>query len=176
MSNVTYKNQPAIQATGGLIPLSGTSIPYTVTTLLWPPQVERWLYRRLVGKTLHICCGKSKLGDCRMDLYQANIDVRADAAHLPFADLSWDTVLIDPPYNGVFQWNHDMLSELARVARQRIIFQHWFLPTDRKGRFKKAHRFTLTEVALWPPKSYFGRVQVLTVMDSNGIQQMELFK
>ena len=166
MSSVTYKNQPAIQATGGAVPMSGTGIPYTVNALLWPPRVEQWIQKRLIGRTLHVCCGESGLGDCRVDLYQAGVDVRADAARLPFPALSWDTILIDPPYNGIFQWNHDMLSELARVARQRIIFQHWFMPTDRKGRFKKAHRFALSEVALWPPRSYFGRVQVLTVMDA----------
>jgi hypothetical protein len=40
------------------------------------------------------------------------------------------------------------------------------LPTDRKGRFKKDHRFRLRKVAIWPPASYFGRVNVITIMDS----------
>lgn len=100
--------------------------------------------------------------------------MRADAARLPFADESWDTVLIDPPYNGVFQWNHDMLSELARVARQRIIFQHWFIPVNKNGQFKKKHAFVLVELAAWQPRTYFGRAQMISVMDHVGPEQLEL--
>lgn len=165
MSTVTYHGQPAIHKTRGAVPEAGTAIPYTVSKILWPGVVTAWLQERLLGTSLHVCCGLSELGDVRLDLSQPGAHVRADAARLPFADQSFTTVLCDPPYNGVFRWQHDMLSELARVARRRVIFQHWFLPTDRRGRFKKANRFTQTEVALWPPQTYFGRVQVITVMD-----------
>lgn len=176
MGTVTYRNQPAIGATGGAVPIGGTAHPYTVNDLLWPQGVHKWIARRLVGKSLHICCGKSRLGTCRVDLNELGVDVRADAAKLPFKSQSWDTVLIDPPYNGVFQWNHDMLSEIARVAKQRIIFQHWFLPVDKKGRFKKAHRFQLSETAIWQGHTYFGRVQVISVMDYCQPLQMTLIR
>lgn len=166
VSTVTYKKQPAIHATRGAIPLQGTKQPYTVTDLLWPQDVHAWIFKRLKGLTLHICCGKSKVGHCRVDLNELGVDIRADAAKLPFSNKSWDTVLIDPPYNGVFQWNHDMLSVLARVARQRIIFQHWFLPIDSHSRFKKSNDFQLSEVAIWQGKTYFGRVQVISIIDS----------
>lgn len=162
---VTHKNQPAIHEVHGLVPEAGTSTPYTVSTVLWPDQVSLWIMNRLKGSTLHVCCGKSQLGHCRLDLYEAKVDVRADAARLPFADQSWDTVLCDPPYTGRFQWNHDMLSELARVAHRRIIFQHWFLPVDYQGRYKKSWAFRLVEVAVWQGKTYFGRAQLLTVFD-----------
>lgn len=117
MATVTCKNQPAIHATKGHVPLSATKRPYTVNKVLWPRDVETWVSERLIGATLHICFGKSRLGDCRLDLHEPGADVRGDAAKLPFGDRSWDTVLIDPSYNGVFRWNHDMLSELARVGR-----------------------------------------------------------
>ena len=165
MATVTYKKQPVINIIGGRIPLAGSNHPYTVSELLWPKDVHRWITRRLIGKTLHICCGKSKLGDCRLDLHEQGIDVRADANRLPFQSMSWDTILIDPPYNGVFQWNHDMLSEIGRVARQRIIFQHWFIPVDRRSRFKKNNAFMLSELVAWQGKSYFGRAQIITIMD-----------
>lgn len=165
MSTVSYKNQPGIQASHGNVGLNGTRHPYTVGDLLWPNDIGQWISKRLIGKTLHVCCGKSKMGDCRVDMFQPEANVRADANALPFAAQSWDTVLIDPPYNGEFQWNHDMLAELARVSRQRIIFQHWFIPVDSNSRFKKSHRFQLSEIAVWQPKTYFGRVQVISVMD-----------
>jgi hypothetical protein len=166
MSTITYKNQPGIHRKRGAVPMEGTDYPYTVSKLLWPGAVEAWIDERLLGKSLHVCAGMSQLGDFKVDLFQADPDVTADAVSLPFSDRQFDTVLCDPPYNGKFQWNHDLLAELARVARSRIIFQHWFLPFDRYGRYKKDHRFTMTELALWPPKSYFGRVQVISVLDA----------
>jgi hypothetical protein len=165
LSTVTYKNQPGIGASNGTVPLEGTKHPYTVGQLLWPKDVHMWVSRRLIGTSLHVCCGKSLLGSVRVDIFQESADVRADAARLPFRAQSFDTVLIDPPYNGIFQWNHDMLAELARIARKRIIFQHWFAPVDQHGRFKKSHRFHLVELAAWQPQTYFGRAQLISVMD-----------
>lgn len=165
MSSVTYKNQPAIHKTGGSVPVSGTAIPYQVKKLLWPSHVQGWIAERLVGKVLHICCGLSLLGDCRLDLFAERVDVRADAARLPFGSGSWDTVLIDPPYNGVFQWNHDMLSELSRVAKRRIIFQHWFIPADKFGRYKKLNKFVLSDMGVWQGQTYFGRAQIISIFD-----------
>jgi hypothetical protein len=202
MATVSYHSQPGIHQTRGAVPLDGTKAVYTVGKQLWPQEVEQWLAARLIGKTLHVCCGKSRLGNVRLDMFQSDVDVRGDAARLPFWDKTFDTVLADPPYSGQFQWNHDMLNELHRVASQRIIFQHWFSPVNRLGHFKKAYAFKATEAALapyledegavvlvntddgpvmvreensdyftavetaaWNPRSYFGRVQVITVMD-----------
>jgi hypothetical protein len=210
MSSVTYKNQPGIEKTKGKIPLAGTEHLYTVSRVLWPDAVENYLRERLIGSTLHVCPGKSMLGDIRMDLFEDVVDVRGDAAKLPFAANAFDTVLTDPPYNGKFQWNHDMLNELHRVARQRIIFQHHFSPVNKEGKFKKAHvwhltegaivpemplkylkenktlligvedgeviveddgdgkTFDLTDLAYWQPRTYFGRVQLISILDNQG--------
>jgi len=165
MSTVTYKNQEGIHKTRGTIPLIGTSHLYTVSKLLWPKEVEEILGKELIGFILHICCGKSKLGDIRLDLYEKDVDIIGDASRLPFASKSFDTLLIDPPYNGKFQWNHDMLSELGRVARKRFIFQHWFSPVDKNGYFKKDHSFILTKLYNWMPKTYFGRMQIISIFD-----------
>jgi len=208
MSTVTYKAQKGIHATRGAVPLAGTAHLYTVDKVLWPDAVEEYLRERLVGTTLHVCPGKSMLGDVRIDLFE-DADIKADAARLPVADNSFDTVLIDPPYNGKFQWNHDMLNELHRVARKRIIFQHWFSPVNKDGKFKKAHvwhlvegaivpempyeylkenktlligvdgggviveegegkTFDLTDLAYWQPRTYFGRVQLISILDNLG--------
>lgn len=168
MSTVTYKNQPAIHQTRGNIPLAGNSYIYKVQKLLWPKDVEKFLENNLAGLTLHVCCGISKLGDVRLDLFQPNIDVRADASKLPFVDKSFDTILSDAPYNSKFQWNHDLLSEMSRVSKFRIIHQNWFLPADKLGRYKKDHSFVLTGVYVWQPKTYFGRVNVISIFDRVG--------
>lgn len=168
MSTVSYKNQPAIDATKGNVPLAGTSHVYRVTKKLWPDSIEDVLSKMLIGSSLHVCCGKSLLGTVRVDADPANNpDYVADATDLPFADDFFDTVLCDPPYNGKFQWNHDLLTELARVASKRIIFQHWFMPATPKGLYKKAQeKFALSDVMVWQPRTYFGRVQVISVFDA----------
>ena len=167
MSTVTYKNQSGIEATQGHVPLAGTSHLYTVKKVLWPEAVTEVLSGLLIPRSLHVCCGKSLLGDLRLDADPTNNpDVVADASKLPFDDESFESVLCDPPYNGKFQWNHDLLKELSRVARKRIIFQHWFIPADNEGQWKKWHKFSLSEVYVWQPRTYFGRVQVISVFDS----------
>lgn len=167
MSTVTYKNQPGIHATRGAVPLAGTSHLYTVTKVLWAESIEDTLQSLLIGTTLHACCGASQLGDIRFDLDANHLpNVIGDAARFPFANDSVDTVLCDPPYNGKFQWNHDLLAELPRVASQRIIFQHWFLPANKDGLYKKAQsKFQLTQVYVWQGQAYFGRAQIISVFD-----------
>jgi hypothetical protein len=165
-SSVTYKNQPAIQATRGTVPLAGNSHVYTVNKLLWPEEVEGLLESLLIGRSLHMCCGKSKLGTVRLDLHEAGVDLQVDAAHTGQPDKSFDTVLCDPPYNGEFQWNHDLLDEMARLATRRIIFQHWFIPSNPDGLYKKANNFRLSHIYVWQPKTYFGRAQLISVFDT----------
>lgn len=141
MPTVTYKNQPGIHKTRGAVPLAGTSHVYTVKKVLWPEAVEDFLKTLFIGTTLHVCCGHSLLGEIRIDSDAAcNPDIVADVTKLQeiIPDGGVDTVLCDPPYNGKMRWNHDLLSELCRVASQRIIFQHWFIPATPQGRYKKA--------------------------------------
>jgi hypothetical protein len=167
MSTVTYKNQPAIERTRGRVPLAGTSHLYRVKRVLWPEAVHSVLGELLIPNSLHVCLGHSPLGDIRVDADKlVSPHIICDASRLPFADQSFNSVLCDPPYNGRFQWNHDMLSELSRVAKRRIIFQHWFIPADQDGRWKKFHRFQRTAVYAWQPKTYFGRAQIITVFDA----------
>lgn len=170
MSSVTYKHQPGIHASNGSVPLAGTSHVYTVTKVLWPDALEEMLAGLLLGRSLHVCCGKSRLGDVRLDLDIANDpDILCDASDMRahVVDEAFDTVLCDPPYNGKFQWNHNLLGELARVARRRIVFQHWFIPATSRGLYKKAQeRFALSATYVWQPRTYFGRVQVISVFDA----------
>lgn len=167
MATVTYKHQPGIEKTKGAVPLAGTRHLYTVKKVLWPEEVTEILQSLLIPRSLHVCAGLSPLGDVRYDNDTNNKpDVLGDAAKLPFADCSFESVLCDPPYNGKFQWNHDLLKELSRVTSKRIIFQHWFIPADPDGLWKKWHKFSLTAAYIWQPRTYFGRVQVISVFDA----------
>lgn len=170
MPTVTHKQQPAIHKTNGKIPLAGTSHVYTVTKRLWNDSIENVLINLFIGRTLHVCCGKSEIGDVRLDIDMSHSpDIVCDAANMKayVNDNEYDTVLCDPPYNGVFQWNHDLLSELSRVAKSRIIFQHWFIPATANGLYRKAQeKFYISDIYVWQPKTYFGRVQVISVFDA----------
>lgn len=165
MATVTYKNQPAIHQTRGAIPLAGNSHLYEVTKLLWPEDVEAVLAKLCISPTLHVCCGMSSIGDVRLDLFQPNVDIRASMDSLPCRSKSFKTVIIDPPYNSKLQVMHDMLSELKRVAATRIIHQHWYIPVNKYGYYRKDHQFQLVALYNWMPKTYFGRVQVISVFD-----------
>ncbi len=169
MATVSYKNQPAIEATKGNVPLAGNKRPYRVLKLLWPEDVEQFIDSLLLGRSLHVCCGKSKLGTVRLDIDESNApDIVCDARDMSafVSDGEYETVLCDPPYNGDMQWNHDLLSELIRVSSRRIIFQHWFIPADRDGRYKKAkYSWGLSALYAWMPRTYFGRAQMISVFD-----------
>ena len=167
MGTVTYKHQPGIHKTRGTVPLAGTSHVYTVDKVLWPEEVEQFIATLFIGRTLHLCSGASKLGDIRFDSDSKHMpDLIGDAAHTGLVSESFDTVLCDPPYNGKFQWNHDVLNEMARLAKYRIVFQHWFMPIRPDGHFKKwVERWALSAVYVWQPRTYFGRVQVISVLD-----------
>src|SRR5690349_7265038 len=107
MPTVTYKNQPAIEKTKGAVPLAGNRHIYTVAKVLWPDSIEEFLESLFVGRTLHACCGKSLLGDVRLDNDPANSpNILCDASNMKIVvdDDEYDTVLCDPPYNGKFQW------------------------------------------------------------------------
>lgn len=167
MATVTYKHQPGIEKTKGAVPLAGTRHLYTVKKVLWPHEVTEVIQSLLIPRSLHVCAGLSPLGDVRLDNDPNNKpDVLGDASKLPFEDESFESVLCDPPYNGQFQWNHDLLKELSRVASKRIIFQHWFIPADPDGQWKKWHKFSLTAAYIWQPRTYFGRVQVISIFDA----------
>jgi|ERR1041385_2159117 hypothetical protein len=175
MASVTYKNQPGIDKTKGCIPLAGTKHLYTVSKVLWHPEIEDFLKTLFIGRTLHVCCGKSKLGDVRLDLNEPTADIKCDAQDMRefVKDNEYDTVLCDPPYNGDFQWNHNLLSELARVSSKRLIFQHWFVPATPKGLYKKAeNKFHLVDVYVWQPRTYFGRAQLISVFDFTAISPL----
>ena len=168
MATITYKNQPAIEKPKGSVPLAGTSHIYTVKKRLWNDSIEDVLQSLFKGTVLHLCCGVSRLGDVRVDSdITHSPDIVCDASDTKeyIKNGEIDTVLCDPPYNGKFQWNHDLLAELPRVAKKRIIFQHWFLPCDSLGRYKKNHTFLLKELLCWQPKTYFGRVQMISIFD-----------
>ena len=82
--------------------------------------VERWLQEMSIGDTLNVCCGKSFVGDIRIDTDpNSNRTEEGDLFNLPFSPLSFDTVICDPPfsYYNRFRW----ILKLADIARERFL-------------------------------------------------------
>lgn len=93
---------------------------------IWDGEETAFYESKLVGLTLHVCSGASKLGDVRTDLHEPS-DLVADYRHLPIRSKCFETVICDPPWakrerldKGISNW----LYELRRVARNRIIIIH----------------------------------------------------
>lgn len=85
-----------------------------------PPDVERWLGKMAIGRTLNVCCGMSKVGEVRVDIDpNTNRTQMGDLFDLGFATRSFDTVICDPPfqYFNRFKW----LLKLSDIADKRII-------------------------------------------------------
>ncbi len=81
-----------------------------------PPQVERWLRRTVIRRTLNVCCGMSRVGEVRVDTDEGtNRTEPGDLFDLRFPKLSFDTVICDPPfsYYSHFKWIYG-LTDLAR--------------------------------------------------------------
>jgi 16S rRNA G966 N2-methylase RsmD len=88
-----------------------------------PPDVKAWLDRELMeGYTANICCGKSYIGDVRVDVDPENDpDVIADVHNLPFADCTFDTVYVDPPFSLYGYQDGYWPREAWRITRKRLI-------------------------------------------------------
>ena len=44
-------------------------------------------------------------------------------------------------------------------------FEHWFIPANPDGLYKKANYFRLTKICAWQPRTYFGRAQLISIFD-----------
>lgn len=84
----------------------------------WPGETEAFLaglIKELAGPVLHVCCGSSRLGDVRVDMFHPGADMRADAFQLPFKSGSFGVVVADPPFPHQGQGGWDYAARLAFV-------------------------------------------------------------
>ena len=84
----------------------------------WSKHEEFLVYKHIIGSSIHVCSGRSKVGDIQIDLTE-KADIKADVLHLPIKNKSVDTVIADPPWN--ISFIPRFWKELERVARKRII-------------------------------------------------------
>lgn len=103
---------------------------------------DEFIKLHAIGSVLQVCCGGSSVGIVRVDVDRTvpGVNVQADMLRMPFAARSFDTVACDPMYNLDHPKRVSLQRELARIARQRVIFKAPWLPRARGFRL---HETTL---------------------------------
>lgn len=99
----------------------------------WPDDVEQFIKGLIKGRSLHVCCGDSMLGDVKVDKYIKRDDVcNADALDLPFEN-EFDTVICDPPWEFPYHTRHRLLYSLRDALKPNgiLIFNSFWLPKVR---------------------------------------------
>jgi len=86
----------------------------------WNKKTECIIKNECRGFTLNVCCGKSQIGDVRVDLNRAlNPTLIADVKNLPFRKNSFDTVVCDPPFS--FYQRIKWILPLADLCRRKLM-------------------------------------------------------
>lgn len=124
----------------------GTTHEYGYPTIqdswVWPDRVQRLFREEIEGRTLHVCCGESDIGDITVDADpNRDPDVQADMFALPFADCSFDTVAADPPWKliaGIGK-THRVFFELLRVLRPNgiVLWNAYSIPSSDQAKLEK---------------------------------------
>ena len=78
-------------------------------TWAWPWSVECFVRKHIKGRSLHVCCGSSDLGDVKIDAYVERKGVtKGDMFNLPYKE-EFDTVICDPPWELAYHLRHKLL-------------------------------------------------------------------
>ena len=83
-------------------------------------ETEEWLRSMVIGSSLNMCSGMSKVGDVRIDRYEGTNRTRGgDLFKMDILPQSFDTVICDPPFE--FYNRFDWILRLADIARKRLL-------------------------------------------------------
>jgi hypothetical protein len=88
-----------------------------------PDDVEQWLSKMIIGKTLNVCCGHSMVGDVRIDSDPNSSRTEAgDLFKLDYLPGSFDTVIVDPPFSYYSpKYGQGWLLQLGHIAQKRVL-------------------------------------------------------
>ena len=109
---------------------------------VWPDRVERLFREQATGRTLHVCCGESSLGDVTVDADRdRDPDAMADMFNLPFEAATFDTVIADPPWHGIQKVGekHSLFFELVRRVKPNgiILWNALTLPSSEQTQLEQ---------------------------------------
>ena len=102
----------------------------------FPQDTHDFIKSKIVGKSLHVCCGNSSLGDYHIDIEkQPDQDkdsfILADMFHLPIKPQLFDTVICDPIWNLGYHVRHKLIWQLRDCVKYPngiLIFNSLWFP------------------------------------------------
>jgi len=103
---------------------------------LWEKEIEDFVKKHIKGYSLNVPCGKSKLGDERLDI-DPNLSMREAydmfKNKLPYGDSVFDTIISDPPWKMGHYFRPRIFFELVRVCKVggHIIYNATWIPTSK---------------------------------------------
>lgn len=111
------------------------------TAMRWEPEVETFIRSHMTGKTLNVPCGKSLLGDVRVDNVLPDLEIGVlNPTGFRLGDMSnlremfgmdvFDTVISDPPWHLGFYQRPRQFFALVEVCKigGRVIFNAPWIP------------------------------------------------
>ena len=128
---------------------------------VWEKEVEEFVKSEMKGYTLNVPCGKSQLGDERLDIDE-NLSMRKAydmfKNKLPFPNNVFDTVISDPPWAMGHYLRPRLFFELVRVCKigGMIIYNATWLPTS---------KFTVLKKTLIRQSGNFSNCSILSVFE-----------
>jgi len=109
---------------------------------VWNGTVEEFIRQKIIGYSLNIPCGKSLLGDIRIDLEQHDPKVRiADMNKIPYPNNTFDTVIQDPPWKIGFYHRMRPFFECVRICKVggQIIYNAYWIPDSKAVQLKEVY-------------------------------------
>lgn len=110
----------------------------------WEKEVEDYIKLKMTGYTLNVPCGKSLLGDVRLDI-DPNLSMREAYdmfnKKLPYPSNFFDTVISDPPWKIGHYFRPRLFFELVRVCKLygQIIYNATWIPTSKYTQLFETH-------------------------------------
>jgi SAM-dependent methyltransferase len=109
---------------------------------LWEKPIEEFVKSEMKGYTLNVPCGKSPLGDVRLDI---DPELSQREAYdmfknrLPYENSTFDTVISDPPWHLGHYLRPRLFFELVRVLKVggKIIYNAYWIPTSKFTKIEK---------------------------------------
>ncbi len=129
---------------------------------VWSREEEQLIRSKIIGRSLNLCSGAAwSVGDVTLDLH-VEADIQADAFHLPFRPLAFDTVVWDPPWSWanprswrnktMKRWGDVMalVRQVSRTARRRLIVRQGVYLFDFKPDFQLTEAWLIKRINLVP--------------------------
>lgn len=127
--------------------------------------MDDYIFNLVQGKCLMILCKLEVAISLKFDFNVPLLYQNISPSRLPFPDTSFDTIAVNVPSDYPLDIENDMLAEVSRIAKKRILFMADFVPTDVDDCFRTNAAFQLVEknILIGPDNEL--QVMILSVFD-----------